>query len=216
MILFDSLGSTEAVGMAGSAATAADNPETAKFQLGERVKVFTDEGKPVEPGSGDIGLLAVGGFIPLEYYKDPEKSARTFRTFEGVRYSVPGDYATVDTDGTIHLLGRGTVCINSGGEKIFPEEVEEVLKLHPSIRDAVCVGVPDERFGEAVTAVVEPKPDAPVDAADVVDHVKQHIAPYKAPRHVVVVPTIGRSPAGKVDYAGLRRHAIEELGADVG
>jgi fatty-acyl-CoA synthase len=215
MILFDSLGSTEAVGMAGSAATAADNPETAKFQLGERVKVFTDEGKPVEPGSGDIGLLAVGGFIPLEYYKDPEKSARTFRTFEGVRYSVPGDYATVDADGTIHLLGRGTVCINSGGEKIFPEEVEEVLKLHPSIRDAVCVGVPDDRFGEAVTAVVEPRDEASVDPADVVTHVRQHLAAYKAPRHVVVVPTIGRSPAGKVDYAGLRRHAIEELGAGV-
>jgi len=216
MILFDSLGSTEAVGMAGSQATADSNPETAKFQLGEKVKVFTDEGKPVEPGSGDIGLLAVGGFIPLEYYKDPEKSARTFRTFEGARYSVPGDYATVDADGTIHLLGRGTVCINSGGEKIFPEEVEEVLKLHPSIRDAVCVGVPDDRFGEAVTAVVEPQPDASVDAQEVIDQVKSHIAAYKAPRHVVVVPTIGRSPAGKVDYAGLRTKAIEMLGLTVG
>jgi fatty-acyl-CoA synthase len=216
MILFDSLGSTEAVGMAGSAATAADNPDTAKFTIGERVKVFTDDDKEVEPGSGDIGRLAVGGFIPLEYYKDPEKSARTFRTIDGIRYSLPGDYATVDADGAIHLLGRGTVCINSGGEKIFPEEVEEVLKLHPSIRDAVCVGIPNERFGEAVTAVVEPQADAPIDEDDVIKHVKQHIAAYKAPRHVVVVPTIGRSPAGKVDYAGLRRHAIEELGADVG
>ncbi len=216
LILFDSLGSTEAVGMAGSAATGDDNPDTAKFQIGERVKVFTDDGKAVEPGSGEIGLLAVGGFIPLEYYKDPEKSARTFRTIDGVRYSLPGDYATVDADGTIHLLGRGTVCINSGGEKIFPEEVEEVLKLHPSIRDAVCVGVPNERFGEAVTAVVELQADASIDEADVIDHVRKHIAAYKAPRHVVVVPTIGRSPAGKVDYAGLRTKAIEDLGLQVG
>ena len=212
MILFDSLGSTEAVGMAGSAATAENNPETAKFQLGEKVKVFTDEGKAVEPGSGQIGLLAVGGFVPLEYYKDPEKSARTFKTIDGVRYSIPGDYATVDAEGTIHLLGRGTVCINSGGEKIFPEEVEEVLKQHSSIRDAVCVGVPDDRFGEAVTAVVEAQDEAAIDSQDVIDHVKTQLAAYKAPRHVVVVPTIGRSPAGKVDYAGLRRKAIEELG----
>ena len=216
LILYDSLGSTEAVGMAGSAATGDDNPDTAKFQIGERVKVFTDDGRPVEPGSGEIGLLAVGGFLPLEYYKDPEKSARTFRTIDGHRYSLPGDYATVDADGTIHLLGRGTVCINSGGEKIFPEEVEEVLKLHPAIRDAVCVGVPDDRFGEAVTAVVEPQAEAAVDEAGVIDHVKKYIAAYKAPRHVIVVPTIGRSPAGKVDYAGLRRKAIEDLQVGTG
>jgi fatty-acyl-CoA synthase len=216
MILYDALGSTEAVGMAGSAATGQDNPETAKFQLGEHVKVFTDDERPVEPGSGDIGRLAVGGFLPIEYYKDPEKSARTFRTIDGVRYSFAGDYATVDADGTIHLLGRGTVCINSGGEKIFPEEVEEVLKQFPSVRDAVCVGVPDDRFGEAVTAVVEPQPDESVDEAELVAHVKEHIAAYKAPRHVVVVPTIGRSPAGKVDYAGLREQALERLGLAVG
>jgi acyl-CoA synthetase (AMP-forming)/AMP-acid ligase II len=216
LILYDSLGSTEAVGMAGSAATGETNPETAKFQLGEHVKVFTDDDRAVEPGSGEIGRLAVGGFLPLEYYKDPEKSARTFRTIDGHRYSLPGDYATVDADGTIHLLGRGTVCINSGGEKIFPEEVEEVLKQHEAIRDAVCVGVPDDRFGEAVTAIVEPQAEATIDEADVIDHVKSRIAAYKAPRHIVVVPTIGRSPAGKVDYAGLRTKAIEDLGLQVG
>lgn len=212
LILYDSLGSTEAVGMAGSAATGGNNPETASFQVGERANVFTEDGRVVEPGSGEIGLLAVGGFLPIEYYKDPEKTARTFRTIDGVRYSLPGDYATVDADGTIRLLGRGTVCINSGGEKIFPEEVEEVIKQHPAVRDAVCVGVPDDRFGEAVTAVVEPQTAADaIDEVELVDHVKQHLAHYKAPRHVVVVPSIGRSPAGKVDYAGLRKLAVDQL-----
>jgi fatty-acyl-CoA synthase len=212
LILFDSLGSTEAVGMAGSAATGGEAPATAKFQIGERVKVFTEDGLPVEPGSGEIGLLAVGGFIPIEYYKDPEKTARTFRTFDGERYSLPGDYATVDADGNIQLLGRGTVCINTGGEKVFPEEVEEAVKQHPSVRDAVCVGVPDDRFGEAITAVVEPDTGASIDEAEIVEHVKGCLAGYKAPRHVVVVATIGRSPAGKVDYAELRKLAVERLG----
>jgi fatty-acyl-CoA synthase len=212
VILFDSLGSTEAVGMAGSSASGDANPETARFQIGERVKVFTEDGRPVEPGSGEIGLLAVGGFIPLEYYKDPEKSARTFRTMnDGVRYSLPGDYATVEADGTIKLLGRGSVCINTGGEKVFPEEVEEVLKQHATVRDAVAVGIPHERFGEAIAAVVEPRDGATVDADDLIAHVKSTLAAYKAPRHVVVVDTIGRSPAGKVDYAGLRDLAIGRL-----
>jgi fatty-acyl-CoA synthase len=129
-----------------------------------------------------------------------------------VRYSLPGDYATVEADGTIHLLGRGTVCINTGGEKVFPEEVEEAVKEHPDVRDAVCVGVPDERFGEAVTAVVEPEEGKTIDDDQLVEHVKASLAGYKAPRHVVVVPSIGRSPAGKVDYAGLRKLAIAELG----
>lgn len=210
LILFDSLGSTEAVGMANSAATGEDNPETARFVVGERANVFTDDGRPVTPGSGEIGMLAVGGFIPLGYYKDPEKTARTFRTIDGVRYSLPGDFATVDADGTIRLLGRGTVCINTGGEKVFPEEVEEVIKQFAGVRDAVCVGVPDDRFGEAVTAVVEPQADAAIDEQALIEHVKGRLAGYKAPRHVVVAP-IGRSPAGKVDYAGLRALAADRV-----
>ncbi len=211
MLLADSLGSTEAVGMANSAATAADNPATAKFVVGERANVFTEEGRPVKPGSDEVGMLAVGGFVPLEYYKDPEKSARTFRTIDGVRYSFPGDYATVDADGTIHLLGRGTVVINTGGEKVFPEEVEEVIKQFDGVRDAVAVGVPDERFGEAITAIVETTKD--VDPRALSDFVKTKLASFKAPKHVIVLPTIGRSPAGKVDYAGLRKLAIEQVGS---
>src|SRR5690606_15855019 len=111
--------------------------------------------KPVEAGSGERGRVAVPGRVPIAYYKDPEKSAATFIEFEGVRYSMLGDYATVDADGTISLLGRGSVCINSGGEKVFPEEVEEALKTDPSVADAVVVGLPDDKFGEAITAVVE-------------------------------------------------------------
>ena len=109
----------------------------------------------MEPGSGEVGVLALGGRNPLGYYKDDEKSDRTFKEIDGVRYSIPGDYAQVDADGTIHLLGRGSVCINSGGEKIFPEEVEEALKTHDAVHDAVVVGLPHPTYGEQIVAVVE-------------------------------------------------------------
>ena len=127
--------------------------QTAKFAITENNAVFTDDGRRVEPGSGEMGMVAVGGFIPVGYYKDEAKSAATFRVVEGRRWSIPGDFATVNADGTIHLLGRGSVCINTGGEKVFPEEVEEALKTHPSVRDAVVVGIPDERFGETICGV---------------------------------------------------------------
>jgi acyl-CoA synthetase (AMP-forming)/AMP-acid ligase II len=211
-VLFDSFGSSEAVGLGASISASGHAEQTARFSLGERVKVFTDDGRLVEPGSDEIGMVGIAGYIPLGYYKDEEKTARNFRVVDGVRYSIPGDYAKVNPDGTLHLLGRGSVCINSGGEKIFPEEVEEVLKEHPSVADAVCVGVPDERFGEVVCAIVEPKPGAEVDEAALVELVRSRLARYKAPRHVLVVDTIGRSPAGKVDYARLKALAIERLG----
>ena len=213
LILIDSLGSSEAVGLGASISASGSAADTAKFALGENVRVFTEDGKAVTPGSDDIGMVAIGGYIPVGYYQDEEKTAKTFRTFGGVRYSVPGDFAMVNADGTLHLMGRGSVCINTGGEKVFPEEVEEILKLHAAVRDAVCVGVPDERFGEVVTAVVEPVPGQTVDQAELVEFVRNHLARYKAPRHVVLVPSIGRSPAGKVDYKGLRRLAVEQLGS---
>jgi 3-oxocholest-4-en-26-oate---CoA ligase len=212
-VMFDSLGSSEAVGLATSVSGGSGTAETADFMIGESVKVFTDDDREVLPGSEEIGRLAIRGYVPIGYYKDTEKSAKTFRVIDGERYSVPGDYATVGTDGKVHLLGRGSVVINTGGEKVFPEEVEEVLKLHGAVQDAVCVGVPDERFGEAICAVVEPVDGATVDQADVIEHVRSHLARYKAPRTVLTVPTIGRSPAGKVDYKGLRQLAIERTGA---
>jgi fatty-acyl-CoA synthase len=152
--------------------------------------------------------------MPLGYYKDPDKTAATFVTIDGERFSIPGDYARVEADGTLTLLGRGSVCINTGGEKVFPEEVEEVLKLHPAVEDAVAVGVPDDRFGEAVTAVVQPVAGATVDEQAVIEHVKAHLAGFKAPKRVVVVDTIGRAPNGKVDYKRVRGLARERLGAE--
>ncbi len=212
MLLLDAFSSSEALGMGQSVSSAGSPAETAKFVLGEDAKVITDDGREVKPGSDEIGRVAVGGYQPVGYYKDEAKTAATFITFEGKRYSMPGDYARVEADGSLTLLGRGSVCINTGGEKVFPEEVEEVLKLHPSIADAVAVGVPDEKFGEAVTAVVEPVPGSSVTEADVIAFVKAKLASYKAPKHVVTVDTIGRAPNAKVDYKRLKAHAREALG----
>jgi acyl-CoA synthetase (AMP-forming)/AMP-acid ligase II len=208
-ILFDSLGSSEAVGLGGSMSVSGAAQETAKFALGAKVAVFTEDGRRVEPGDAEPGLLAVTGYIPTGYYKDEVKSAQTFRTFEGTRWSVPGDWAEVQPNGSLHLLGRGSVCINTGGEKVFPEEVEEVLKTYRGVVDAVCVGVPDERFGEVITAVVEPAAGASIEQGPLADHVKAALAAYKAPRHLVLVDSIGRAPNGKVDYKRLKALATE-------
>ena len=174
--------------------------------------VIDESNRPIAPGSDEIGRLAVGGRQPIGYDKDPEKTAATFLGIDGQRYSCPGDFATVDADGKISLLGRGSVCINTGGEKVFPEEVEEALKTHPAVFDAVAVGVPDEKFGEAVTAVVQVREGADLDEGDVIAHVKTKLAAYKAPKRVVVVDTIGRAVNGKVDYKRLKGEAQERLG----
>ncbi len=153
-------------------------------------------------------MVAVGGRLPVGYYKDPEKTAKTFPVYEGRRWCVPGDWATVNADGSLNLLGRGSVCINTGGEKVFPEEVEEALKRHEAVRDAVVVGLPDARFGERICAVVELHPGSqPPALPELADHVKRHLAHYKAPRHLVVVDTVGRAPNGKVDYKAVKARA---------
>ncbi len=206
-VLFDSLGSSEAVGLAQDVSAAGQVASTASFAVTDRVKVLTEDGRPVPPGSDEIGLVSISGSVPVGYYKDEEKSRRTFRVVEGVRYATPGDYARVRPDGSIHLLGRGSAVVNTGGEKVFPEEVEEILKEHPSVRDAACVGVPDDRFGEAICALVEPATGQEVEAAALVDHVKGRLAHFKAPRTVLVVDTIGRAPNGKVDHRTLRELA---------
>jgi 3-oxocholest-4-en-26-oate---CoA ligase len=209
MLLVDVFSSSEAVGMGSSVSSGAIASETATFRLGENTIVISDDGRKVEPGSGEIGRVAVGGYQPIGYYKDPEKTAATFIEFDGKRYSCPGDYAMVEADGTLTLLGRGSVVINTAGEKVFPEEVEEVIKTYPGVRDAVVVGVPDEKFGEAVTAVVEAGPEADVPPDDLIAHVRAKLASYKAPRHVVVIDTIGRAANGKVDYKRLKAFAID-------
>jgi fatty-acyl-CoA synthase len=213
MLLVDAFSSSEALGMGQSVSSAGGSAKTAKFSLGQNARVIDDDGRDIEPGSGDVGMVAVKGRMPIGYYKDPEKSERTFRVLDGERYSIPGDYATIEADGTLKLLGRGSVCINTGGEKVFPEEVEEVLKEHASVRDAVAVGIPDEKWGEAICAVVEPQPGSTVDAAEIIGHVKARLAAYKAPKHVVPVETIGRAANGKVDYKRLREVAAEQIGA---
>ena len=212
MLLIDAFSSSEALGLGTSVSSGGGTTRTAKFSLGENAKVLTDDGREVQPGSGEIGRVAVRGRTPIGYYKDEEKSARTFLEIDGQRWSVPGDYATVEEDGTLRLLGRGSVCINTGGEKVYPEEVEEALKTHPAIADAVVVGVPDDTWGEAITAMVEPAPDAVIDEADVVAHVKTRLASFKAPKRVFCVDTIGRAANGTVDYKRLRSEALTRTG----
>ncbi|MGA1050891.1 MAG: AMP-binding enzyme, partial [Ilumatobacteraceae bacterium] len=198
--------------------TADGGGATARFELGPNARVVTEDGRDVVPGSGELGRVALRGFTPIGYYKDPEKSAATFQVIDGQRYSIPGDWAEVLADGSVKLLGRGSQCINTGGEKVYPEEVEECLKLHPLVADAAVVGVPDERFGEAITAIVEldRRPDDAVDpatddlAAELIDHVKQRLARFKAPKSVLVVPTIGRAVNGKLDYRRLKAFAVEQ------
>jgi fatty-acyl-CoA synthase len=212
MLLVDAFSSSEAIGMGSSVSSRSSSAHTAQFSLGPEVRVIDADGHDVEPGSGRSGVLALGGRIPLGYYKDEAKTAATFRTIDGIRYSVPGDYAEIGADGSIHLLGRGSVVINTGGEKVYPEEVEEVVKTLDGVIDAVVVGIPDERFGETIVAVVELAPDAAPDAIPpglVIDHVKARLAGYKAPRRVRYVNTIGRSPSGKLDYARHRRETAE-------
>ena len=213
-MIVDAFSSSEAVGMGQSVSSAGSDSGTAKFKVGEHTKVFTEDLREVIPGSGETGRVAVGGHQPIGYYKDPEKTAATFLTVDGLRYSIPGDFATVEADGSITLLGRGSVCINTGGEKVFPEEVEEVLKTHEDVRDAVAVGVPDEKFGEAITAVVELAPQTKLDEAALIAHVKGKLASYKAPKRVLEIDTIGRAPNGKVDYKRLKQFAKDELGIE--
>ncbi len=210
MMLIDAFSSSEALGMGASVSSGSSTEHTAHFTLGPDVRVLDlDTGKNVAPGSGDVGVLALGGRNPVGYYKDEQKSASTFREIDGVRYSIPGDFATVDSDGSIQLLGRGSVVINAGGEKVFPEEVEEVLKVHPAVRDAVAVGIPDKRFGEVVAAVVELQPNTEVSEKELIEHVKGRLAGYKAPKRVRFVESIDRSPAGKLDYARHRSETTE-------
>ena len=210
--LSDSYGASEAFGMGQSISTAGGEVKTAKFTIGEDVALFTEEGRRVTPGSNERGRIALAGPMPQGYYKDPDKTARTFPTLEGRRWSMPGDWATVDEDGTLNVLGRGSQCINTGGEKVFPEEVEEALKRHAAIRDAGVVGLPDERFGETITALVELVAGAEAPGVDELKAwVRSQLADYKAPRRVLVVDSVGRSPNGKLDYGMLKTRAAEGL-----
>ena len=170
--------------------------------------VVDDDLRPVARGSGIVGRLATRGRVPLGYYKDPDRSARTFVEIDGERWSLPGDMATIDADGTVHLLGRGSLCINTGGEKVYPEEVEAVLKGHPAVADAVVVGTPDEKFGQRVVAIVETVSGSVAPTlATLQEHCRSQLAGYKVPRATFIVDSVVRSAAGKADYAWAREIA---------
>lgn len=211
--LSDSFSSSEAFGMAQSITTRSGESATGSFSLTPTCAVFTEDGRRVAPGSGERGRIAIGGHIPLGYYKDPAKSADTFPVYEGARWSVPGDWATVSADGDIVVLGRGSQCINTGGEKVFPEEVEEALKTHPAVVDAAVTGVPDPRFGERIVALVRLGETASED--ELREHVRSALATYKAPRHVFTVAAIDRLANGKLDYPAVKSAAQARL-ADQG
>jgi acyl-CoA synthetase (AMP-forming)/AMP-acid ligase II len=207
--LNDSYSSSEAFGMGVSVSTPGCEAQTAKFTLGPECALFTEDGRRILPGSRERGLLAVGGLIPMGYYRDPVKTAKTFPVIEGRRWSMPGDWGTVNDDGTLSVLGRGSQCINTGGEKVFPEEVEEVLKTHPNVRDAAVVGVPDARFGQKICAIVEPRTRIAPSLEELSNFVHARLANFKAPRMLVTVSELGRAPNGKLDYKSLLKLATE-------
>jgi acyl-CoA synthetase (AMP-forming)/AMP-acid ligase II len=213
-IFIDSFGSTES-GHTGSmtATRSTSGSGHPRFLMSENVTVLDDGFRPVAPGSGVTGRLARRGRLPLGYYNDPQKTAENFVEIAGERWVIPGDMATVDADGMITVFGRGSVCINSGGEKIFPEEVEEALKGHPAVEDAIVVGVPDERWGQRVAAVVQPRAGLKPTKAELDAHCRKRIAGYKVPRELLLVAKVQRQPSGKPDYKWAREVAVGERSA---
>jgi acyl-CoA synthetase (AMP-forming)/AMP-acid ligase II len=208
-VITDSIGSSE-TGFGGSSIVAKGQTQAGgpRVSIDKNTVVLDDDGNEVQPGSGVRGILAKRGNIPVGYYKDEKKTAETFRTINGVRYAIPGDYAMVESDGTVTMLGRGSVSINTGGEKVFPEEVEAALKGHPEVFDALVVGVPDERYGQHVAAVVAPRSGKRPTLADLDAFVRKDIAGYKVPRSLWLVDEVKRSPAGKPDYTWAKQQTV--------
>ncbi|MCZ6502471.1 MAG: acyl-CoA synthetase [Gammaproteobacteria bacterium] len=211
MLLVDGFSSSEAIGLGSSIMTKDEEVEVAKFTLGTRCKVFTEEGVEVRPGTNEPGMVAVTGFLPIGYYKDQEKTNKTFKVIDGVRYSIPGDWVQVEKDGSLTLLGRGSNCINTAGEKVFPEEVEEALKFHSAVADALVVGVADPKWGQAITAVVKLNPGFELDEIEMHDFTRQHLAGYKIPKHIFQKDDLNRAPNGKPDYQSIREFAETQL-----
>lgn len=212
VMISDIFGSSETMSLGRSVTSRAGGVSaTGSFEAKDNTRVIDNNGRDVVRGSGEAGMLAIGGRQPVGYHKDPVKTAQTFRMVDGKRYSIPGDWATVDANGILTLLGRGSECINTGGEKVFPEEVEAVLKAHRDIYDAVVLGVPNERFGQSIIAVVEPKRNARLDTEAVIGYVKEKIASYKAPRHIIQVKSMDRGPNGKADLKAIRAMVLETV-----
>jgi acyl-CoA synthetase (AMP-forming)/AMP-acid ligase II len=215
-VITDSIGSSE-TGFGGTSIVAKGEHHMGgpRVAIDHRTVVLDEDGNEVKSGSGVRGVIAKKGNIPVGYYKDEKKTAETFRTYNGVRYAIPGDYAEVEADGTVTMLGRGSVSINSGGEKIYPEEVEAALKGHPDVFDALVVGVPDPRFGQHVAAVLQAREGARPTLAALDAFVRREIAGYKVPRSLWFVDEVKRSPAGKPDYRWAKDQTEERPADDV-
>jgi fatty-acyl-CoA synthase len=210
--VFEGVGSTEAPGVGMARASRAHPPRDGRFWPLPTTRVVTDDGRLVQPGSGEVGRVMVTGRHPLGYYKDPDKTASLFTSFRDEQCVVTGDFATIDDDGALLFLGRGSSCINTGGEKVFPEEVESVIKQRRGVRDCVVVGLPHERWGEQLVAVVCTEPGAELGTASVQQQVRENLADYKIPKKIVFVEAIPRTPHGKADHDSARRAAADALG----
>ena len=209
LLLADGFSSSEAIGLGAAITTKDAEVEVAKFTLGPSCKVFDEHFKEV--ATGETGMVGVTGFLPVGYYKDEAKTAKTFPVINGVRYSIPGDWVRVEADGSLTLLGRGSNCINTGGEKVYPEEVEEALKHHESVADALVVGLPDDKWGQSVNAVVELKPGYELDEIAMRDFTRSLLAAYKLPKRILARDSLQRAPNGKADYKLIRQFAAETL-----
>jgi acyl-CoA synthetase (AMP-forming)/AMP-acid ligase II len=197
--VIDGIGSSESPAQAVAVTTRGGGATPSlRFAAKPTTMGVDDDLRPVAPGSGIAGRLATTGRVPLGYHGDPERSARTFVEIDGRRWSLPGDMATIDADGTVHLLGRGALCINTGGEKVYPEEVEAVVKAHPLVNDAVVVGIPDPRWGERVAVIVAAPREVTLDALQA--HCREALAGYKVPRALFRVGHVERLANGKADY----------------
>ncbi len=211
LMIIDGLGSSEAGGQL-SHVSAAGNAATGLFPLAPNNHVLSENFDHVlEPGHDGVGWLAKSGRLALGYLEDPDKTARTYPVIDGVRYVVPGDRARLHSDGMVELLGRDSVTINSGGEKIFAEEVEAAIKPHPDVADCVVAGRPSERWGQEVVALVQLRPGRALDLDSILQHAEQHIARYKLPKEIIIVSEILRSPSGKADYRWAKSVAVGEI-----
>jgi len=219
LVLVDGFSSSEAIGLGSSVMTKDATVEVAKFTLGPSCRVFDDQMRLVDAEPGATGMVGVAGFLPIGYYKDPEKTARTFPVVDGVRYSIPGDWVRIEADGSLTLLGRGSNCINTAGEKVFPEEVEEAIKAHPSVADALVVGIADARWGQSITAVVQLVAGAALDEIALKDFLRVALAGYKLPKRILAKDDLERAPNGKANYKLIKEFAERTLakkGSDPG
>ena len=210
MTLFDAMGSTEG-GMGSSVSNREMPAKTAKFALNPGVIVLTDEGDEVQPGSGIMGKIGTSGLVPEGYFKDEKKSAETFKEVNGIRYSFPGDYATINDDGSINLLGRGSNCINTAGEKVYPEEVEEAIKKHPQIYDCLVVGLKDDKFGQKVVALASLESQGEIEEGELIDFTREQLSGYKLPKQILFVKEVMRAPNGKANYKWAKEEAENKL-----